>query len=235
MSMLVRYKKTGGFLQLVKLLEGFGKEKQEKFLDLVEQEDAVWANTLKGKLLSVEKIMSWDSQIISNITERMHEKNVAALMHGLDEPSKEKIYSLMGHSERRRLDTAMAEMTPGAGEIATGFVKLIEETRNMISGGSLRIDKFDPSLVIEEDIEEKLATATHFDSSPYSGKKKEDGLDFSMADHIGGTAPKEGSGVDAQEYQLLKRKVINLTKEINLLKKENQVMSEKLAQIKKIA
>lgn len=237
MSMLVRYKKAGGFVQLVKLLEGFGAEKRDKFLDLVEKEDAVWANALKGKLLSVEKIFSWDPQVISDITARMHEKSIAAMIHGLDETNREKIYSLLSHSDRRRLDSAVAESKPTPGEIASGFAKLIEETRALIMSGGIRIDKIDPSLIIEENIEDSLASGAHFTSSAYHLSKKEPeggGLDFSMADHLGSGA-KEGGAVDAKEYDLLKRKVVNLTKEIHLLKKENQVMAEKLAQIKKIA
>jgi hypothetical protein len=235
--MLIRYKKAGGFLQLVKLLEGFGAEKRDKFLDLVEKEDAFWARALKGKLLSVEKIFSWDPQVISDITARMHDKNIAAMIHGLDEVNREKIYSLLGHSERRRIDSAVAEIKPNVGEISSAFGKLIEETRNLITTGGLRLDKIDPDLMIEENIEEHLASGAHFSSSPYHSSKKDEapgGLDFSMADHLGG-GTKESGAVDAKEYDLLKRKVINLTKEINLLKKDNQVMAEKLAQIKKIA
>ena len=231
MSMLVRYKKTGGFVQLVKLLEGFGPEKREKFLDLVKKEDAVWAAALQDKLLDVDRIFNWDSQTVANICQRMHEKNLAALMHGLNEEQKKKVYELMGHSETRRLNTYIDEMTPSAGEIATGKMKLIEETREMIQTGHIKLDSLDPSLMIEEDIEEHLATATNYESSPYH-KKQEEVLDFGMAEHLGGADP---NSVDAKEYETLKRKVINLTKEVNILKRENKVMTEKLAQIKKIA
>lgn len=235
MSMLIRYKKNGGFVQLVKLLEGFGKEKREKFLDLVKKEDAVWAAALQDKLLDLDRIFNWDTQTVANICQRMHEKNLAALMHGLSEDQKNKVYELMGHSEKRRLNTYIDEMTPSPGEISTGVMKLIEETREMIQTGHIKLDSLDPSLMIEEDIEEHLATATNYSSSPYHKKADEngDGLDFGMAEHLGGVAA--GAGVDAKEYETLKRKVINLTKEVNLLKRENKVMSEKLAQIKKIA
>ncbi len=237
MSMLVRYKKSGGFVQLVKLLEGFGKEKREKFLDLVKKEDAVWAAALQDKLLSVDRIFQWDAQTLSNICQRMHEKNLAALMHGLDDQQKAKVYELMGHSEKRRLDTYINEMNPSPGEIATGAMKIIEETREMIQTGHIKLDSLDPSLIIEEDIEEHLATATNYSSSPYHDKAQnsEGGgeLDFGMADHLGGVP--SGNSIHAKDYEMLKRKVINLTKEVNLLKRENKVMTEKLAQIKKIA
>lgn len=236
MSMLIRYKKAGGFVQLVKLLEGFGKEKREKFLDLVKKEDAVWAAALQDKLLSVDRIFNWDSQTLSNICQRMHEKNLAALMHGLSDEQKAKVYEFMGHSEKRRLDTHISEMTPSPGEIATGALKLIEETREMIQTGHVKLDSLDPSLMIEEDIEEHLATATNYSSSPYHEKAQNAGdgeLDFGMAEHLGG-AP-AGGGANAKEFELLKRKVINLTKEVNILKRENKVMTEKLTQIKKIA
>lgn len=233
MSMLARYKKAGGFVQLVKLLEGFGPEKREKFLDLVKKEDAVWAAALQDKLLDVDRILDWDSQAVANICQRMHEKNLAALMHGLNEDQKNKIYEFMGHSEKRRLNTHIDEMTPSPGEIATGKMKLIEETREMIQTGHIKLDSLDPSLMIEEDIEEHLATATNYESSPYHKKQENgDGLDFGMAEHLGGADP---NSINTKEYEVLKRKVINLTKEVNLLKRENKVMSEKLAQIKKIA
>lgn len=228
--MLTRYKKSGGFLKLVKLLEGFGSEKRDKFLGLVEEEDRVWAKALKSKLLNRELIMSWDEQLISNIIQRMHEKNIAAMVHGLDEPGKTKIFALLGHADKRRLNSAVEEMKPTSGEITSAFGKLIEETREMISTGALRIDKFAPQLVIEEDIEEKLSSSEHFD--PDKG-----GLDFGMAEHLGGGAAALGGlgPVDTKAYDELKRKVINLQKEVNSLRKDNKVMSEKLVQIKKIA
>jgi len=42
MSSIQRYKKPGGFLQLLSLIETFGGQKREKFIEMVDAESHVW-------------------------------------------------------------------------------------------------------------------------------------------------------------------------------------------------
>lgn len=232
MSMLGRYKKAGGFLQLVKLLEGFGVQKREKFLEIIEQEDSVWAEALKGKLLTVDRIFSWGDNQVLEIISRMHHNNAAAMLMGLDDEKKNKVFSMLSHSEKRRLEGTMGEMNPSPGEIATSMMKFMEEAREMIAHGMIRLENVDPDLIIDEGIEENLTSAAHFlgNNKPAEGGGSAP-LDFKMAEHLGA----DGASMSPRDIATLKTKVVHLTKENNVLKRENATMKSKLEQIKKIA
>ena len=46
--MIDRYKKKGGFIQLLNLLETSSKAKQDQFLGLISQESKIWESELLG-------------------------------------------------------------------------------------------------------------------------------------------------------------------------------------------
>ncbi|NQZ02740.1 MAG: hypothetical protein HRT45_18915 [Bdellovibrionales bacterium] len=242
-NLLVRYKRPGGFLQLVKLLEGFGKEKKEKFLAILEQEDPNWAGVIEGKLLTIEKIMSWKDDPVYDVARSMHKKNLAAVLHGLSDEESKRVVGLFGDTERRHLQDEMEMMSPSSLEISSSMVMMIETTREMIEKKLLKIDAIDSKLVIPADIEDDLASgviSARREKKPRAEDKvpvktssstinspDDPVVKFAKADH--------GETISAHELELLKRKVINLTKELQLLKKENVAMAEKLEKIRKIA
>ena len=67
MGMIDRYRKTGGFVQLVALVETCPPAKQEKFLEIIKGEDARWSEAVRTKLLSMEKIYSWSNEVLAEI------------------------------------------------------------------------------------------------------------------------------------------------------------------------
>lgn len=71
MGMLDRYKKKGGFNQLLNLLETSSKTKQDQFLSLIQQENPNWEEALKKRILSIDKVMSWDKEALSEILTRV--------------------------------------------------------------------------------------------------------------------------------------------------------------------
>jgi len=264
--MLDRYKKSGGFLQLVKLLEGFGKEKKEKFLKLVEAEDPMWAEILDSKLLSIERILGWSDVAVAEITTRMHDKNMAAVLHGISAEKKDHLLSIVGTSDRTRFENALDEIKPSAGEISASMVMMLEQTRELISKKYLKLEDIDPDMIIPDDIEEHISSggylAKRVSSSSNSSERTALERDPRIASDRAGAGsldkeemshplssdrrPEDVTTSVAQtakaamtenhgEIDLLKRKVINLTKENSLLKKENQALANRLDQIKKIA
>lgn len=61
MGMLDRYKKKGGFVQLLQLIETSPSKKQEQFLGLIAEESPAWEDTLRKKILTIDKVYSWDA------------------------------------------------------------------------------------------------------------------------------------------------------------------------------
>lgn len=236
MSMLQRYKKSGGFLQLLNLLETCGAAKQEKFLKIIEEEDPRWAEALKTKMISIKRIFTWDDNTIAELTSRLNDLTLATALAGLEGPAKEKVYKMMGHSRHKKLDDIMAEKKPTPAEISTVFQQILTEVRQQIEQGYIYIEKIDPTLVVDSDIEEKLSASTLFSME----KEKVEG--GSSTDSKGAAAPATSAGHASHaghggghEAEALKRRLHQMMQENNHLKEKLVQAEHKIAQIRKLA
>ena len=79
MSILARYRKPGGFVQLLKLIETSQPPKQEKLLEAVEKEDAEWAQLIRVKKLTPDMVLSWEPETLTLIFEHMLIRHAATL------------------------------------------------------------------------------------------------------------------------------------------------------------
>ncbi len=156
MAMLTRYRKSGGFLQLLQLIETCNEAKKEKLLENVRNENARWAQEIVNKMLSMERILSWDANVLSDISTQLQDLTLAVAFHGFSEEQINKFTELFSHTQKRKIEDLQAEKNPTPGEIATAHMKIIEEVRSMITNGEIYIKNIDPDLMIEDDIEEKL-------------------------------------------------------------------------------
>lgn len=215
MSMLNRYKKTGGFVQLVSLIETLGPAKQEKFLSMIQGEDAAWMEAVKQKMLTIDKIFSWSEDTISEIVRRMPTKSLASALKGLKEDQVKKAYALMSNSEKRKIEDEMSSLSDKPEEAQANVLKLIETTRKMIIDTDLRVDSFAPEMIIEEGIEAKLAAAPTKNAKP--------------------TAVKEVTPPITTSVVQLQNMVAALTRENNQLKSELQLLKQQLEQRKRSA
>ncbi|MEK6556642.1 MAG: FliG C-terminal domain-containing protein [Bdellovibrionota bacterium] len=239
MSMISRYQKPGGFVQLLQLIETCGKAKQENFLNIIEKESPRWAVVIKQKMLSLEKIMSWDDNSLAEIFVRVNELTLATAMHGFKDQDWAKISKTFSHLQKRRIEDLKNSKQPTPPEISSAFVKVIEEVRAMIKDGHLRVDKFAPELFLEENIEDKI-------SKGEVGGKVE-GTITSTVSHspVSTLTPEETDGTtlrfdmpnagDSSELKELRLKVQALHKENVELKNELKMVKERIVQIKKLS
>ncbi len=211
MGTLDRYRKPGGFKQLVFLIETFDPKKQEKFISLVEEESLLWARAVREKILTIDRILGWPDEIVSEIAKRLPTKTLACAVLGFKPEQTEKILSRMSHAEKRRIDDEKGQLQNNAGEISSAHSKLIELARQMCRDGEVRLEKIDESLIIEDGIEEAL----------------KDGGGASVQVEVKAT----GDGDVIQ----LRKSLVQTQKENQALKAENKVLKEKLEQIRKIA
>ncbi|NJL23779.1 MAG: hypothetical protein HC902_00410 [Calothrix sp. SM1_5_4] len=160
MSSLQRYKKSGGFFQLLSLIETFGPQKKEKFLEMIETESPVWAQALREKMLTVERIFSWPDQVILEVFKQMQPKSMAFALEGLKDEQKERVTVFLSHAEKRRLSDVLTESKPKPEEISATLVKLVEIARRMLQERELHAEKFDDKLLIPEDYENRLEERT---------------------------------------------------------------------------
>ena len=156
MGMLLRYQRPGGFIQLLQLIETCGKQKQDSFLNIIESEDPRWAHAVREKMLSMERIFSWDDNAIAEIFARMSLLTLATAMHGLSQEHIDRFLKTFSHAQKRNLDDLFNAKTPPAAEISAAFLKILQEARAMMIQGYLKVEKFAPQLLIPENYEESL-------------------------------------------------------------------------------
>ncbi len=216
MSMIDRYKKKGGFIQLLNLMETCGTQKQEKFLKMIEDEDAQWAEAVKAKMLSIKKIFSWDDNTVAEIVGTLNDMTVSLTILGLEPEGKEKIVKTLNHSRKRKIEEDMAERKPTPAEISTAFVQVLTQVRKMIADGFLYLEKIDPVLVVNSEFEDQLL-AGNFGS----GVVKATSLDL--------------SAVQGSKDEELKKKLFELKQENDTLREKLTQAESKLSQIRKIA
>lgn len=236
MGMLDRYKKKGGFVQLLTLIETSGKQKQDQFLKLIAQENPVWEQALRQKMLSLDRVLAWNPIYLGEVTARVQPLTLATVVAGLPEEKSKLLMASLSASEKRKIQQIVDEKKPSPVEVSSCVMKFLGETRGYIMGGILKMDKVEPDMLIAENIEEQLNNAPMTFAMPAAaaGAPEEsngEGLVFSLEGR-GAAAPSAGS---REEVDFLKRKVNNLTSENQTLKQELSVLRGKLDQIRRIA
>lgn len=222
MAMIDRYKKKGGFAQLLALMETSGKDKQDKFLKIIEDESVVWAKAIKQKMLSIQRFFNWDDNTVAEVVGTLNDLTVAVTSIGVDDKQKDKLFKMMDHSRKRKIEFILQEKKPNQSEINSAFMQVLTEVRKMINEGYIRLDKVDPELHWDSNFEEKLISGLLFDyDAPHT-----------PAQETGSPAPER---VNTQELETLRRKVSQLSQENDSLKQKLSQAEEKLDQIRKIA
>lgn len=226
MGMLDRYKKKGGFFQLLQLLETSPQAKREQFLTLIANESPVWEEALRKRILTINRVYSWDGQYLVEIFSRLQPLTLASALVGNPPDEVDKLLSCLPPISKRKISDLMAETHPSPGEKATSISKILTEVRGFIAQGIIKMDKIDPEIHIPENIEEVLAVTSIGGSLVDSLATTQD---FQTAH-----SESDSSAIN-QEVEFLRRKMNHLVSEVNALKHENTVLKDKLAQIKRIA
>ena len=230
--MVDRYKKAGGFIQLLQVIETCGPKKREQFMKIIREETPKWAEAIESKMITFEKILSWSPEAIMEISANLNILTFGTALKALQPEQFQKFAEKLGPVEGRKFEKVYQEGTPSPSEISSCVVKLLNETRLMFVSKKLKYEKIDPTLDIPEDFEHHLE----------KGVVKQPRVD-SSASAAAGT----GGGVTTQqqstgnmlgnpiEIDSLRRKIVELNQQVQLLKKDNLFMKDKLDKIKKIA
>jgi hypothetical protein len=223
--MILRYQKSGGFVQLLQLIETCGKQKQDNFLGMIEKEDMRWAQALREKMLTIEKIFSWSDQVLAEIAVRLQQLTLATAMHGLKPEDGERLMQTFSHSQRRNVEDLKKSKSPTPAEISSAYLKILQEVRTMIIQGYLRPEKFAPEMQIPPEFEDKLSKEPIFKTYQEHSPSVPDMSGFGSA---ASPAPQVVAVAPASAGQAL-------TNENTQLKTQVRLLQDKLIQIKKIA
>lgn len=230
MGMLDRYKKKGGFSQLLQLLETSPTTKREQFLGLIAGESPAWEEALRKRILTINRVYAWEGQYLVEILSRVPPLTLASSIHGNPSEQIEGLLNLLPPISKRKIVDLMGEMNPTAAEKATSISKLLAEVRGYIAQGILRLEKVDPELIIPENIEEILSM------NGFSIPSSE--LELASKGELRASPSPAGGEVNPDlqhEIEFLRKKIVQFSSEVNALKQENSVLKDKLSQIKRIA
>ncbi len=224
--MLSRYQKSGGFLQLLNLIETCGGAKQEKLLKVVEEEDSRWAEAIRGKILTIKRILSWGDTTLLEIVDRLKPLTLGTALHGFDEEIRNRILKMVSHGSRIKLEEVFSSKVPTPAEIASVSLQIVTEVRELVASGTIDLEKVDPEMVISENFEEKLL-------APPGAQEVGVELDFgAFSDDHSKSEKSSGDGVtDLGPYL---RRIKLLQTENSTLKEKVTQLESKLSQIRKI-
>ncbi len=221
MGMIERYRKRGGFLQLLVLLEATPPLKQEKFLSLIAEEDSQWEKAIREKMLTPQRIMQLDQASFLELAGRIPPLNMAVFLTSVSSEEKDRIYGWLNSREKRQMEEALSLHNIQPGEVHSCYMRLASEFRELVRDGKIKLEKTFPDLVIDENIEEKL-----------NGKPSVEKL---LAEIDGGVSSERATEQISEEIFFLKKKITLLQSELQKTLQENAVLKSKLDQIRKIA
>ena len=223
MAMVDRYKKSGGFLQLVQVIETCNQKKREQFMNIITEESPNWAEALNQKCITFDKIISWKPEVILDIIASVNTLSFSAALKSLNAEQLEIFLQKLSHQDRKKMELAMQEGNPNPNEIFSSVLKVISETRALMVQGTVKAERVDTNLVIPEEFESML-------------EKNEQSRQASSPLNFDGPSFGGGAGANSTvEVDKMQKKLVLMSKEIQMLKQENQVMKDKLDKIKKIA
>lgn len=248
MGMLDRYRKAGGFFQLLNLIETSPEAKQEKFLGLIKEESVAWEAEIRRRKLTFDRIATWQQSDLMEVCPRIPDKIIAVALFPLAPEKREGFIKSLSHAQKRVVEEFLSGTAPASGEVFSCQSKIVQEVRTMGQGGQLKFDKIDPELVIPEGIEEKLnnsfgplsgtketttvAMANKTASASAGGGGGSTGAGAAMMNGPAGAMP---SGAVMEELVELRRRLQHVQARAEELEKENSTLKSKLDQIRKIA
>lgn len=147
MALLQRYRRKGGFEQLLKLIESSNPAKKASLLKLVEEEDAGWAEMIKMKSLDMDKIFSWDALFIKDIVYNINPRILGISLIGQDKSVHEKVASVMTEIKWVEVADYLGD-DYSDGERHAAQIQVIQTTRSLVEQGYIRFEDIDPKLVL---------------------------------------------------------------------------------------
>lgn len=225
MAMVDRYKKSGGFIQLLQVIETCGPKKREQFMKIINEETPKWGEAITAKMLSFEKILSWKPEAIMEIAAQINPLAFGTALKCLPQEKFDEFNLKLGPQERRKFEQMYKEGNAEPAEISACVVKVINETRLLFAAGTLKFDKVDPELAIPDEFESKLEKVGLATTSHRSADDVIKEASASTGIQLG----------NPNEVDSLRRKIVELNSVVGALKKDNMLLKEKLEKIKKIA
>ncbi len=152
MSNISRYRRPGGLVQLVYLLETSERPKRLELLEIVAKEDPGWAYFIQSKAITIERVLSWPPQVLELIFPRLPLPFVAILSQMSDDEIRLKIDNSINRSLLREMYQMRDDKIYSAEHRWNVGIKVIQLVRELASQGVLKFSTFDPGLEVDSRI-----------------------------------------------------------------------------------
>ncbi|MEZ4873178.1 MAG: FliG C-terminal domain-containing protein [Bdellovibrionales bacterium] len=224
MALLTRYKKSGGFLQLVMLIETCSEAKRNNLLEKIEQEDPRWAKAIRQKMLTLDRILQWPEETLADIFAKTKNLTMAVLFHDLNEEQRQRFLSGSTHRQKSMHMHFVEEQNPGKVELETAKINLVESVRELINEGYITLKTIAPELVFTKGIEEELSRQPR-----YTNEIEHAAVAKNLkAKPIGGESLNYSKNNRARKQPTHEDQLAFLSKELKKYKEENQNLKQKL-------
>ncbi len=238
MSVLDRYKKSGGFVQLLTLIETSNTAKKEKFLQLILEESPDWHKAIKERILTLDIILQWPLEYLSELTSRSLPMTLAAISKAnISEEQKKRLLHGLPHTHLIKIRDLNENKTFTPIEIGSSIEKFLSEVRTHLHQGVVKLEKFAPDLAVPDGIEEQLSKKGIQSPSFILDETLTEVATPNTASTSAHATSQNNVGLSTQteDVSTLKRHNLQLQQELQILRQENKAMREKLDKIKKIA
>lgn len=149
MSVLERFRKPGGFIQLLILIESCDSQKRDHLLGLIAAEDPGWAHMVKVKTLTLERVLQWPADILSFILPQLQDVEVAALIQGFRPEVIARCLGYLQPKHRSEISKLLLEFRPTPLEKTSATLRLFQTVRDLESRGEIHFKQFDAALEID--------------------------------------------------------------------------------------
>jgi flagellar motor switch protein FliG len=148
-STLSRFRKPGGFQQLLNLMETSEPAKRETLFKLIASEDPGWARLVLLKSLSFDRIISWPAEALMELTPYLSDQIlVLAFKMARDKNVEfgEKWLKSIPPVKAREVRELSMEMPMDQGQKVATALKVIQTVRELESRGTIKLANLDPTL-----------------------------------------------------------------------------------------
>ncbi|MCS6838553.1 MAG: hypothetical protein NZ480_06865 [Bdellovibrionaceae bacterium] len=233
MSSLERYKKKGGFLQLLSLVESSEPAKAERFLQLIQQEGEPWVAMILKKRLTLEKVSRLPERVISEALEVLPANVLAVAYWKEPEEVRQQVFQKLSPVLKKKIENAFRDIhDPRPGDIISCQIRIFQSVRQTLHNGSIPQNLIPEDLRIPNDIEDQLTLAT-LSQKLKTNASSRSSVTNSSTPSLGKTGAADERGDYEKENRELKMRLSVLEQENEHLKKIISELNQKLALIKK--
>lgn len=154
-ALLQRFRKPGGFSQLLALIETCDPLKQKNLLHLIGNEDPGWAYLVKLKMLTCDRVLTWPVETLMEITTHLPDRVLAAawsIAAPLPQGSQlqEKWLKSLPTMKSREIKSVIDSTSFSPSELQAAGIRIVQTVRELEEKDLLRFSQFDPALEIDQ-------------------------------------------------------------------------------------